>query len=470
MSTEYKMTWRDNDQRWTKIYKGRQLYFPGTGGKKASYPAAWKAFQELKARIDAEQSLSIQHQKVIEEIKNLQSRIVETVHDNQQTRDHWKALETVKLELMRACNLEPEELEHLASQRTEGINAAYQQLPKRISVNKIELEIQATEPTPSDAPPWADDADNLQKLLGQFLTDRKRQIELGQLSMARYDNQQRYLKRLIEFLGPTSPLTRLNSPSLSSYRDQVLNELAANRLSSSSARDRLQAAKQLVEWAYHRGALEDLPRCLAKGYSIAVTTTEPKAFSREEVEKLYSNATDRQRLYLLLGINCAFTSADLGDLEKSEIDFKEGTITRKRSKTKRATGAPVVVYRLWEETRSLLRQELAQTGELALVTANGKPLVQETWRTDGSVRKNDTTHSAWVRLQQASGIEKPHKLLRKTGATLLNQHEGFARFVSLYLAHSPRGMAEQHYAQADQAGFQKSLEWLREQFNFEKAK
>jgi hypothetical protein len=48
---------------------------------------------------------------------------------------------------------------------------------------------------------------------------------------------------------------------------------------------------------------------------------------------------------------------------------------------------------------------------------------------------------------------------------MLNQNNEFARFHSLYLGHSPRGMAEKHYAQADQAGFEKALEWLRDQFS-----
>lgn len=54
MATEYKLTWREKEQRWRKIYKGKELYFPGTGGKKASYPAAWKAFQQEKLKIESE--------------------------------------------------------------------------------------------------------------------------------------------------------------------------------------------------------------------------------------------------------------------------------------------------------------------------------------------------------------------------------------------------------------------------------
>jgi hypothetical protein len=54
MAREYKLTWRDHDQRWRKVYKGRTLYFPGEGGKHASYAKAWREFLAAKAEIDAE--------------------------------------------------------------------------------------------------------------------------------------------------------------------------------------------------------------------------------------------------------------------------------------------------------------------------------------------------------------------------------------------------------------------------------
>jgi len=126
----------------------------------------------------------------------------------------------------------------------------------------------------------------------------------------------------------------------------------------------------------------------------------------------------------------------------------------------------VVVYHLWPETLALLSREIATDGDLALLTEKGNQLIQQTWNTDGTLRKNDTIHSSWVRLQNATGVKKAHKLLRKTGSSVLNSSEQFSRFVKVYLGHAPSGMAEKHYAQADRAGFQKALAWLRTQFEF----
>jgi integrase len=449
------------------MYKGRWLTFPGEGGKQASYAKAWQAFLKAKAEIDGELSLGLKNREVVEHIERIQTTLLERHHDNQTTRDHWNALEAVKAELGQVKGLEPYDLLQIAQQRAKGLHDAYGQLPKVIRVQSEEVRIPEID-KPSEPAPWESSPDSLEKLLGQFLVDRKRKIQLGKLSMARYDNQQRYLKRFVEFLGPKNPISRLDSQGLSRYFDWIEGEQSKGRMSSASARDRLQAAKQFTQWVYTRGDLQELPRCLTVkgGYSVNVTTKEPESMTREEINTFYTKATDRTRLYLLLGINCAMTSADLSTLRRDEIDLKSGTITRKRSKTNRAEGVPVVIYKLWPETLALLRQEMATEGEKALLTSNGKELVQQTWRADGSVSKNDTTHSAWVRLQDSAGISKPHKLLRKTGATMLNQNNEFARFHSLYLGHSPRGMAEKHYAQADRAGFEKALEWLREQFNF----
>lgn len=470
MSREYRLTWRATEQRWRKVYKGKTLYFPGTGGKKASYPAAWQAFLEAKARIDGEVTVSKKHQAVIEHIEALQVKLQEEYPDSQQTRDHWKALEAVKAELTSKRHLNQEQLLEVAQQRTEGLSQAYHQLPKVIRSRSQGKEvILGPVQQPTGEPPWAGAPDTLQSLLQAFLADRKRDTSLGKLSKARFDFQRIYLGRFIEFLGPESSISRLDSQGLAAYRDSVLDEQEKGRIGSTTARDRLQAVKQLTQWAYDRGLLMELPRVLSRGFTVQVAAAEPEALTKAEVSGLYSKATARQKLYLLLGLNCGFTGADISDLKLSEVDLRKGTITRKRSKTKKAKEVPTVTYKLWPETQKLLAQELADSGPLALLTDTGKPLIQQSWNTDGSLRKNDTIHSSWVRLQNASQIKKAHKLLRKTGASKLNEGNESSRFVGLYLGHSPRDIATKHYAQADQAGFHAALLWLRDQFELPEA-
>ncbi len=61
-------------------------------------------------------------------------------------------------------------------------------------------------------------------------------------------------------------------------------------------------------------------------------------------------------MYALLGLNCGMSNTDLAGLKKSEVDLKEGTLTRKRVKTGDNDNVPIVCYKLWPETLKLLKK------------------------------------------------------------------------------------------------------------------
>jgi integrase len=471
MGREYKLTWKPKEQRWRKVYKGHLLSFSGDGGKQASYARALREFQEAKRVIDEatrkNEAVATKRLGAIELIEQEQANLLARHHDTTETREHWEDLERAKARLLqRPGYLENDHLEQEAQGQIEALQGMHLQLPKVwVNSDGTKLEIPPLK-QPDGEPPWTKPATDLQTLLQAYLKDRRRQVELGELSMARLNNQRLHLTELGKFLGLDSGLDKLDNPGLTAFRDNVRQMVQDGRLGNTYARDRLQAVQQIINWAFDREMIENLPRCLARGYSIRTTISEPETMPRDQIATMFSRGTARQRLYLLLGLNCGFTNGDISNLAKSEVDLKEGTITRKRSKTKSFGTVPVVVYNLWPETLALLSQEMATTGDLALLTEKGNQLIQQTWNTDGTLRKNDTIHSSWVRLQKSSGVKKPHKLLRKTGASVLNTSEQFSRFVRVYLGHAPSGMAEKHYAQADRSGFQKALAWLRTQFEF----
>ncbi len=62
-------------------------------------------------------------------------------------------------------------------------------------------------------------------------------------------------------------------------------------------------------------------------------------------------------------LNCEMYQGDLSDLKPSEVDWTNGTITRKRSKEKNQENAPVVTYKLWENTFALLKTYGSQQGD-----------------------------------------------------------------------------------------------------------
>lgn len=203
--------------------------------------------------------------------------------------------------------------------------------------------------------------------------------------------------------------------------------------------------------------LIDLPRNLDQ-HTFKVRPKAVKVHDLVTVRGVLAKLPDRLRLYALLGLNCGMLGVDIGNLRRSEIDFAAGTITRKRTKTADEPTTPRVIYRLWPETRDLLRAHLADHPTLALTSSHNTPL----WDyrvVNGKTKEKDLVRQQWQ--DGKSGI--PHKVFRSIGATLLESHDTHCRHVPLYLAHSPGTVASKHYSGTADASFFTALEWLRDQ-------
>ena len=106
--------------------------------------------------------------------------------------------------------------------------------------------------------------------------------------------------------------------------------------------------------------IKSLPRVLdsqSKALAIQELRNKPVVFSNEELATLFRAAKPRMKLYMLLMLNCGMTQKDVSDLNVLEVDWEEGRIIRKRSKTRGNGNVPEVDYRLWPETWDLLQQE-----------------------------------------------------------------------------------------------------------------
>jgi integrase len=459
MPKGYKLTWIASEQRWRKVYKKRELSFPGTGGKLASYQSALSAFYAKKALIDAEDAEAGKRNEAIELIEAEQARLSADYFDCPEVREHWQLLEGSKAYILGKQHLGPDVQWAEAIARIDGYQRTYLQLPKAFVADSRYVP---PDP-PIGNPPWVEPPKTVDSVVAGFLEERRRAVEIGKLSKARLANQRKHLESFTEFVGASSGIERFDNKSLEEYRALVEGQLARGTMKATYARDRLQAVKQIVNWAYDQELIRELPRCLRK-YSIAIETTEPETIPKEQIAKLYASANDQQKLYLLLGLNCGFTSSDIANLAISEVDIEAGTITRKRSKTKKAKSVPTVVYFLWSETWALVAKHLQKTGSLAFLTERGKPLIQQALTDSHELKKTDTIHSSWVRLQKVSGVKQSHRYLRKTGASILYSNNQFARFHGMFLGHAPQGVAERHYLKPDREGFREALVWLRDQF------
>ena len=156
---------------------------------------------------------------------------------------------------------------------------------------------------------------------------------------------------------------------------------------------------------------------------------------------------------------------DISDLRQDEVEWVEGRITRKRSKTSDKDDVPTVNYKLWPLTFDLLKMYRSDDPEIALLTEAGNRWVSKSL-IEGRLRKADNIASCYVHLKKKAATKKSLKLIRKTSATIIEGHAEFGRYKSHFLGHSPRTIADRNYAAPNLALFDKIVEWLGRQYGF----
>jgi len=468
MATVYKLTWR-REGRWRKKYKGRTYYFAAPEGKVASYSRCFAEWLLKKAEIDQQ---GLHDDPSRRAFRSLMFRVkgilasIQAKGDTPENRRAWLHWEGVL-----------NSYEYLIQQ---GMPFPFHDESEEANPDTVPLTVfgGGILDTPEEAPPWEqrqielDPSLTLEGNVERFLRKKRRQVEAGQLSHGRYDSLRVTLESFSHHIRGSTPLASINGQHLRGFLDKLETHIDRGELTSHTARDRIQAVKQFVNWAWSEELME-LPRILKSSeFGIRLPETTIDVFTEEEVRRLIGAASDSTKLYLLLMLNCGMQQQDLAELGQDEVDWKLGTITRKRSKTRKRNGdsVPTVVYKLWPETFAMLTAHRSKHPKLALTNAKGGPLKLETI-VNGHVKKIDNVRSAYARVVRKLAdsktdpikIDKPLKLLRKTAATKLGEHPEFGRFAQHFLGHAPATVADRHYIVPAQEQFDRALAWLRTQ-------
>lgn len=288
----------------------------------------------------------------------------------------------------------------------------------------------------------------------------------GQMSGSRYDSYRRTIEKFVEYVGAGTPIDAVDETRVEGFFTHLSVQVAAEKYSPSYAHTLMMTARQFIAHVAEKNVIPAPGNLRSRRFRFNHTApAKVEVFEVGEVRALLTACdgfSERTKLYLLLMLNCGMYQNDVSDLLKAEVNWKDGTITRARSKT-RHRGGPVVTYQVWPETFGLLKKHRAKDGELALTTDEGKPLVfyglvgEETSR-------YDVIQSAWNRLaakMQVKKIRLGMKHLRKTSATLLASHPQYKYYVGHFLADSPRGMDQRHYVKPSDPEFFEALAWLR---------
>lgn len=297
----------------------------------------------------------------------------------------------------------------------------------------------------------APQGDSVQEHVKAFLETRETKVNFNQLSVARLVALRTHLQDFEKWIGGTTSIKEIDGPRLIKYKADV-----DAKHQPRTAGHKLEAVKTWVKWLWATEAIQSLPRAFQSG-ELKIEKPDPdiQCFEISEVKQLLAKASRRTRLYCLLALNCGMYQVDIAKLKRSEVNFDAGTITRKRSKTKKRKTVPTVTYRLWNETLQLLSIELATEGELALLGENGKPLMS--LGVDG--KKTDAVKSAFFRLLKKTGLKGSFKLLRKTSASQIADSQ-WPDVTDLFLGLAAAKISDKHYAKAAKRRLAEALAWL----------
>jgi integrase len=191
-----------------------------------------------------------------------------------------------------------------------------------------------------------------------------------------------------------------------------------------------------------------------------MVTGEVATYSMDELTRLFRAGRTRDRLYILLGLNCGFTSIEISTLRTFEVflDAADPYIHRRRHKT-----GVEAKWLLWPETVTLLRRHRAPDNAHRswLLTREGNELVEDTREC-----RKDAIDQAWTALWPRSGLPgwRGHRFLRKTGANAVKKLGGLEES-EMYLAHQEPGL-NKHYANRNWEKMWACLDRYRAQLPF----
>jgi integrase len=266
----------------------------------------------------------------------------------------------------------------------------------------------------------------------------------------------RMLDMFVKFLGA------VNVDAITEERWQAwFAYLKAKKLGDGYKARLMRTARNFVHYLYEGKYLPDIPRNLgSRLLSFKQPVKQVRPLAVQTVRTFYKHARNQTRLHCLLGLNCGFLACDISDLQDHEVDWKAGTITRKRSKTQNHKDVPTVTYKLWPSTFRLLK-EYRSGQPTVLVTQSGSPWILEV---DGKSR-SDSISSTFRATCRKAKVRVAPKDLRTTSASMLAEHPTYKFYTDHFLGHSPRTVTERHYQRPSDTEFFQALKWLEKQYD-----
>ena len=485
MPRNSKLNYDPKRNKWVSVYRGKKFRHDAGSGKsdRETKKAATEAWKAWKHQIDGTALRDRPHQKEYEQAIDQWEKVrgVAREHNLGWLVEHadvvlaefYQELAKPKLDELYEGRLflPPIPLDQLDDEEVALYGACNAETGNALNAPQEELvetarsndrlwreRIAAFEQRIAAVKPGETVSENIQ----EFLDHKREEASSGQISVGRTDTLRTHLSIVEEYAGPAKRVDEIDGAFLANLRRLLLKRKSAGQYSANYAKDVFGTTKQFVKWLYHTAnRLDQLPRNIdSPQLSIASEAKAVEILRVEDLEKILAKATERTKLYVLLGLNCGMTQIDISDLRPAEVDWNAGKVTRKRSKTARIKSVPTVTYVLWPETFSLLKRHRSESTEHVLLTRDGLPLLGEEIRPDKKLRKRDSVRLAIRHLSKQSKIDFTMKHFKKTSASLLRDEPRFSSLENLFLGHAPSSMADRHYTTAPQRLFDEAIGWL----------
>jgi integrase len=297
------------------------------------------------------------------------------------------------------------------------------------------------------------------ELVDAWVETEKRRVSGGKLGPSRADMNRICLCHFRDWIGPATPVEQINEVKWLEFYNHLAGQVAKGVWGHTHVDRILGVARRFVRFLWEL-RLIDLPRNLdSKRLTFASAPRDIEVFGAQELARLYAVVANQSRLHFLLMLNCGMTARDINDLRHDQIDWGEGVVTRKRSKTRAAGGVPVVRYKLWPQTFALLKKHRSNHPEVVLLTSTGRRWIEDRQGDPGYTR-SDKVASALRFWMKKAKVQHAPKALRATAASKLGEHPRYKFYAQYFLGQSPRTVADKHYVKPNDVEFFAALAWL----------
>ena len=317
----------------------------------------------------------------------------------------------------------------------------------------------------------------LEDHINSFLEYQQRRCATNKIGAGRLGKIANTLSRYQQWVVGVTNVEKVGTREhIASYHQSLEDLVIAGTIKPGYANDVFCTFRMFVLWLAKQGTFKEYPHWLlgkgnSKDYNFPVDRQKPMTVPLPLVHQILSAASERLKLCILLTLNCGFGASEIGQLQKEEYDPVEGKITHKRCKTKNSPNVPEVCFLLWDNTKELLDRAIAQCEDgqkcpYLLVNRNGKPLWYE-YVADGKSKKYDNISTDFKRLMTKLRKDDPavpaisYYQFRKTSATLIYNEPQYRIYNELWLAHSPKSVADRHYNNPDRTILDETILWLR---------